>query len=178
MSRSMFAVVVFALMLVTGPLPGQDAPVPSAVKDLPDAALPPELDRVIRDYERAWRAGDAVALASLFAEDGFVLQSNRPTIRGRTAIQAAYDGQAGGPLRLRALAFASGDTIAYIIGGYGYGNKPGETGKFTLTLRRAPGEPWLIYSDMDNLNAAPHAPSSSRQADHLKSHEILRARKP
>lgn len=163
----MFAVVVFALMLVTGPLLGQNAPEPNTVKELPNVALPPELDRVIRDYERAWRAGDAVALASLFAEDGFVLQSNRPPIRGRAAIQAAYDGQGGGPLRLRAFAFAPGDTIAYIIGGYGYGNKPGDTGKFTLTLRRAPGEPWLIYSDMDNLNAAPqhrsapHTPSSS-----------------
>lgn len=93
MSRLMPAVVVFALMLVTGPLLGQNAPEPNAVKELPNVALPPELDRVIRDYERAWRAGDAVALASLFAEDGFVLQSNRSPIRGRAAIQAAYDGQ-------------------------------------------------------------------------------------
>jgi len=155
MSRLMFAVVVFALMLVTGPLLGQNALEPNTVKELPSVALPPELDRVIRDYERAWRAGDTAALASLFAEDGFVLQSNRPPIRGRAAIQAAYNGQGGGPLRLRAFAFAAEDTVAYIIGGYGYGNKPSDTGKFTLTLRRAPGEPWLIYSDMDNQNAAP-----------------------
>jgi ketosteroid isomerase-like protein len=94
-----------------------------------------------------------VALASLFAEDGFVLQSNRPPIRGRPAIQAAYEGGEGGELRLRALAFATTDTIGYIVGGYAYGNKPGDTGKFTLTLRRAPGGPWLIFSDMDNSNA-------------------------
>lgn len=167
MSRLMLAVVVFALMLATGPLLGQNTPEPDSVKELPDVVLPPELDRVMRDYERAWRVGDAAALASLFAEDGFVLQSNRPPIRGRPAIQAAYDGQGGGPLRLRAFAFVAEDTIAYIIGGYGYGSNPGDTGKFTLTLRRAPGGPWLIYSDMDNLSAAPthrsepHPPSSS-----------------
>ena len=155
MNRLMIVIVVFVLALVTGPLRAQNAPEPGSVKELPSVALPPDLDRVIRDYERAWRAGDAAALASLFAEDGFVLQSNRPPIRGRAAIQAAYDGQGGGSLRLRVFAFAFADTIAYIIGGYGYGNKPGDTGKFTLTLRRAAGEPWLIYSDMDNLAAAP-----------------------
>ncbi len=46
-------------------------------------------------------------------------------------------------------------TVGYIIGAYGYGNTPGDTGKFTLTLRRSPGGPWQIFSDMDNLNAPP-----------------------
>lgn len=162
MGRLILAAVVFALMLATGPVLGQNAPEPSTLKELPSVALPPELDRVLRDYERAWRAGDAAALAALFAEDGFVLQSSRPPTRGRAAIQAAYAGQGSGPLRLRAFAFASGDTIAYIVGGYGYGDKPGDTGKFTLTLRRAPGEPWLIYSDMDNQNAAPRRPGAAQ----------------
>ncbi|MEO7469713.1 MAG: nuclear transport factor 2 family protein [Pseudomonadota bacterium] len=146
---------------------GQHIEEPDASTKLSDVALPPELDRVLRDYERAWRAGDAAALASLFAEDGFVLQSNRPPARGRLAIRAAYEGQGGSPLRLRALAFAAGDTSGYIIGVYDYGKKSGDTGKFILTLRRTPGKPWLIFSDMDNLNAmpqhrsAPGTPSSA-----------------
>jgi ketosteroid isomerase-like protein len=156
MRHSILAFVAAGLMLVAGPLAAQDASKPAAGPELPDVALPPQLDRVLRDYERAWRAGDAVALASLFAEDGFVLQGNRPPVRGRPAIQAAYEGQGeGGPLRLRALAFSTTDTVGYIIGAYGYGSTPGDTGKFTLTLRRAAGEPWLIFSDMDNLNASP-----------------------
>ncbi len=159
-SHSILAIVVLGLMLVTGSLSAQDASKPAVVTELPGVALPPDLDRVLRDYERAWRAGDAAALASLFAEDGFVLQSDRPPIRGRPAIQAAYEGQGeGGLLRLRALAFTTADTIGLIIGAYSYGNKPGDTGKFTLTLRRAPGEPWLIFSDMDNLNAKPRQPN-------------------
>lgn len=163
MSRSILAFVVLGLILATGPLLGQNAPEPAKSTELSSVALPPELDRVLRDYERAWRAGDAVALASLFAEDGFVLQSNRPAIRGRPAIQAAYEGQAGGSLRLRSLGFSAGDTIGYIIGAYGYGDAPGDTGKFTLTLHRAPGEPWLIFSDMDNLNTSP---KSQRVSEH------------
>ena len=166
-TSSMHAVVLLASILGGGPSHAQDAAAPVGANALPSVALPPDLERVLRDYERAWRAEDVEALAALFAEDGFVLQSERPPARGRASIRAAYEGQAGGPLRLRALAFAAGDTTACIIGGYAYGTRPGDIGKFTLTLRRAPGGPWLIYSDMDNLNAAPKrragpgAPASS-----------------
>ncbi len=163
MSRTIPAFFVLGLMLVSGPLLGQNVSEPSKPTELSNVLLPPEVDRVLRDYERAWRAGDAVAVASLFAEDGFVLQSNRPPIRGRLAIQAAYEGQGGGSLRLRSLAFATGDTIGYIIGAYGYGDASGDTGKFTLTLHRTPGEPWLIFSDMDNQNAPP---KSQRLSEH------------
>src|SRR3546814_3168046 len=45
--------------------------------------------------------------------------------------------------------------MGYIIGAYSYDNNPNATGKWTLTLRRSTGEPWLIFSDMDNLNARP-----------------------
>ncbi|MCC4618512.1 nuclear transport factor 2 family protein [Xanthomonas campestris pv. asclepiadis] len=116
--------------------------------------LPQEFDRVLRDYESAWRKGDANALAALFAEDGFLLQSDHPPIRGRTAIQAAYEGSSGGPLRLRSLGFSAEGNVAYIIGAYGYGDAPGDIGKFTLTLHRDSGKRWLIFSDMDNLNAS------------------------
>lgn len=160
MSRSILAFVVLGFMLVTEPVLGQDIPEPVKPTELSSVALPPELNRVLRDYERAWRAGDAEAIASLFAKDGILLQSSRAPIRGRAAIQANYAGQKGSPLRLRTFAFTSGDKIAYILGGYTYGDKQSDIGKFTLTLRRAPGEPWLIYSDMDNLNAEPRRRST------------------
>jgi len=134
---------------------------------LPSVALPPELARVLRDYERAWRARDARAIAALFSPDGFALPSGQPPRRGREAIEAAYTGH-GGPLVLRAFAFALGDSLAYIVGAYGY-ETPGTTadasvartvpdlGKFTLVLRRerGGGERWLIASDMDNMSRRP-----------------------
>lgn len=122
----------------------------AASDTLPSVALPPALDRVLRDYERAWRARDVPALMALFTEDGFVLQPGRAPVRGRAALARAYEGQGGGALRLRALAFAQADTVGYVIGAYGYGNAPGDEGKFTLTLRRARDGRWLIASDMDN----------------------------
>jgi ketosteroid isomerase-like protein len=129
-----------------------------ATSELPSVALAPELDRVLRDYEAAWRKGDATALAALFAEDGFVLQGGRPPVRGRVAIQERYTGQGGGPLRLRALAASVSYTVGYIIGAYGYGDTPGDQGKFTLTLKRQRGGRWLIFSDMDNGSVPPRRP--------------------
>jgi len=120
--------------------------------------LPPDLDRVLRDYESAWQRRDAAALANLFVEDGFVLAQGRSPVRGRAAIQAAY-AQAGGPLSLRALAYATEGALGHILGTYSL--KPGEPeiGKFTLTLRRGADGRWLIFSDMDNPSQSPRRPA-------------------
>ena len=126
---------------------------PEPAPALPSVALPPELDRVLRDYERAWQARDAAGLAALFAEDGFVLASGRPPVRGREAIQKAYAG-AGGPLALRALAYSTEGNVGYVIGAFA--REPGgdDVGKFVLALRRARGR-WRIAADMDNSNRRP-----------------------
>lgn len=115
--------------------------------------LPPELARVLRDYESAWQKSDAKALAVLFTEDGFVLTGGQPPVRGRDAIKAAYAGK-GGPLSLRALHFATAGDVGFIIGGYAMKAGEPDMGKFTLTLRKVDGR-WLIVSDMDNANSRP-----------------------
>jgi ketosteroid isomerase-like protein len=118
----------------------------------PSVTLPAPLARVLTDYEVAWRGKDAAALAAMFAEDGFVLPGGAPPVRGRTQIQKHYAGQ-GGPLALRAFAFAEEGSVGYIIGGFaGQVGRPDE-GKFTLTLRKATDGRWLIMSDMDNGNS-------------------------
>jgi ketosteroid isomerase-like protein len=120
------------------------APVP-----LPSVTLPPELDRVLRDYEKHWKANDGTALSELFTEDGFINRNG--WIRGRDAIRQAY-ARSGGDLRLRAVGYAAGDTVGYIIGGYRYGEATTDGGKFILTLRRAPRGDWKIAADLDAAN--------------------------
>ena len=127
----------------------------TAPAQLTSIELSPELDRVLRDYEAAWSRGDAAGLATLFAVDGFILQTGRAPVSGRAAIREAYSGQGGAALRLRALAAATADTVGYIIGAYGYGDTPGDMGKFTLTLKRDASGKWLIFSDMDNTSRPP-----------------------
>lgn len=149
--RLAFVVASLVIVAFAKPLAAQE----TSAREMPSVSLSPEFDRVLREYESAWRRGDAAALAALFVEDGFVLQGERAPVRGSAAIRAAYAGQGGGPLKLRALAAASADSVGYIIGAYGYGDEPGDHGKFTLTLRRGRAGRWLIFSDMDNSSRPP-----------------------
>jgi len=116
----------------------------------PSVALPADLGRVLRDYEKAWRSRDARALAELFTEDGFVLSPGSPAVRGRAAIERHY-AAAGGSLFLRAFAFGVDGRIAYVLGGFAHAEDAPDDGKFTLTLARDGGR-WRIVSDMDNGN--------------------------
>lgn len=137
------------LLAAALPAPGQQ-PTPAAAP-IPLVSLPPELDRVLRDYERAWRAKDAAGLADLFAGDGFVLSNGSPPVRGRAAIREKYT-DAGGPLFLRAFAYAVDGKVGYIIGGFGHAAGEPDSGKYVLTLRNENGR-WTITADMDNGNA-------------------------
>jgi ketosteroid isomerase-like protein len=123
----------------------------------PSVDLPPELARVLRDYEAAWGARDAAALARLFTEDGYVMANGGVPVKGRAAIEKHYTG-AGSPLFLRAFAYAAEGSLGYILGGFTGQQGAPDAGKFTLTLRRGSDNRWLIVSDMDSPNRRPQKP--------------------
>jgi ketosteroid isomerase-like protein len=116
---------------------------------LPSVTLSPSVERVLRDYERAWQARDATALADLFAYDGFVLSNGAPPVRGRDAIRAEY-AKAGGPLALRALEYRIDESTGYVIGAFGRSPGGEDVGKFVLALVKGQGGRWLIAADIDN----------------------------
>ena len=126
-------------------LPASPAPEPPP----PAATLPPALDRVLRDYEAAWRDGDGARLAALFTDDGFAVQSGSPLARGRTAIAGNIKGP-GGALQLTAYAYATDGGVGYIVGSYRYPQSTGAGGRFVLALRLGPDGRWLIAADLDN----------------------------
>jgi ketosteroid isomerase-like protein len=138
-------------------------PTPTPGPPPPSVDLPPELDRVLRDYERAWHAKNAEALSRLFTEDGFVMGNGAPPARGREAIRRAY-ARSGGPLVLRALAFETEKSVGYIVGAFGRSAETGDTGKFVLVLRRENGGRWMIAADIDNSNSRPMPPSPTPTA--------------
>ena len=143
-------VVLFALMPGAPPPAQAQAPSPSAAETPPHSvSLPPALDRVLRDYEAAWRDGDGARLASLFTDDGFAVQSGSPLARGRTAIAGNIKGP-GGALQLTAYAYATDGGVGYIVGGYRYPESSGPGGRFVLALRLGPYGRWLIAADLDN----------------------------
>ncbi|MBK9062854.1 MAG: nuclear transport factor 2 family protein [Acidobacteria bacterium] len=150
----LIAAVALAARAPSQNLPSSSPSLSPSPTPIPSVPLPAELDRVLRDYEKAWSARDAAGLAALFAEDGFVLQGGKPPVRGRGAIQAAYEGHEG-PLALRAFAFGVEGATGWILGGYARKAGDPDDGKFTLTLRKERDGRWMIVSDMDNGNRPP-----------------------
>jgi ketosteroid isomerase-like protein len=117
-------------------------------------SLPPAFDRVLRDYEAAWRDGDGPQLAALFTEDGFAVQSGSPIKRGHAAIAGGLT-KPGGTLQLAAYAYSSSGNVGYIVGGYRYPTTVGTGGRFVLALRSDPDGRWLIAADLDNGGPPP-----------------------
>ncbi len=140
-----FSVLVLLTFSLSGSLGAQDGELGETI---PYITLPTELDRVLRDYEARWEAGDGDGLAELFMEDGFVLSNERRPARGRPAIRGRYDDPSG-DLVLKALAYGTGGGVGYIVGLYAYGEAP-DQGKFLLALRQDSSGRWLIAADMDN----------------------------
>ena len=147
------------LFLVVGTVAAQTPPStsPPLPPAQPSIELPAALDRVLRDYEKSWRAKDPSGLAALFAEDGFVLSSGGPAVRGRAAIREVY-AKGGGPLFLRPFAYSTGGSTGYIIGGFRSQESGPDGGKFVLALKKGSDGKWLIAADMDNSNQRPRSP--------------------
>src|SRR5262245_34771706 len=142
MKTAMWAVVA-ALTVVTGADAQTAAPEP-----LSSVTLPLSIARVLTDYETAWRARDAVALARLFADDRVVVPNACPPVRGRQRVQECYAGS-GGPLFLRAVAHGTDGALGYIIGAYRDEENGPDKGKFTLTIAMDADGRWSIVADMD-----------------------------
>ena len=123
---------------------------------LASITLPPELARVLTDYETQWRFGGD-SLVKLFTEDAVLTVGGKPPMRGRAALAAHYAGPKG-PLALRAIAYAAEGSVAWIVGGYTMQRGEPDIGKFILALRKGPNGRWLIFSDMDTGNAAMRRP--------------------
>ncbi|MEQ9310249.1 MAG: nuclear transport factor 2 family protein [Balneolaceae bacterium] len=142
MKRFQFWLSLILLLLTTEVVLAQQTP---------SVELPDELQQVLTNYETHWKDNDATALANLFTEDGFILRPRNTPTRGRLKIEEAYQ-SSGGDLRLSAYDFHIEGNLAFIIGGYTYGNRTEIAGKFTLVLKKV-NEKWLIHSDMDNGNS-------------------------
>lgn len=153
---SRLSVVVAALtVVIAGAQAG--AQVQPATPDMPippGIPLPPAFERVLRDYEAAWRDGDGRRLAALFTEDGFAVQSGSPIRRGRAAVAGGLT-KPGGTLQLTAYAYSSSGDVGYIVGGYRYPTTVGAGGRFVLALRSDADGRWLIAADLDNSGPPP-----------------------
>ncbi len=160
-SLKLFAVVLILAAGVQAQEPPEALQVPSAALPsvaLPTVTVPPELARVLRDYERAWMQQQPSALAALFTAQGMALHNGSPPARGAAQIAARYAEAAGSTLSLRPLAYSVAHDMAYIVGGFASAAGEPDSGKFVLVLRRGGDGDWKIAADIDNMNALPDVP--------------------
>jgi len=152
MNTALALVLVAGLSIAVTMADAGAAQVVQAADQPAPVTLPAPLDRVLRDYELAWREGDGPRLAALFTDEGFAMQSGSDTARGRDAIARRIT-RPGGALQLIAYAYATDGAVGYIVGGYRYPETRGPGGRFVLALRMGPDGRWLIAADLDNAPA-------------------------
>jgi uncharacterized protein (TIGR02246 family) len=109
-------------------------------------------------WQTAYNAGDAAALAALYAEDAKVMAPGNAAVSGRAAIQAMFaeDIKRGSKNALTQLeVFGSGDyTIE--VGGWvetGADGAHKDHGSFVTVYKKVGGE-WKIYRDTWNSSMA------------------------
>jgi uncharacterized protein (TIGR02246 family) len=145
----------------------------SAMGDRPapaSAGLSAEDEAAIRALDAQWgrasSAGDANALASLYASDATVLPPNEPMRQGEAAKKYWIDitNSFSGPTELTPTAVGGGGDLAYAVGTYratltprkaGAKPLPTEEGKYLEVLRKQADGSWKIIYDMWSPNAAP-----------------------
>jgi predicted TIM-barrel fold metal-dependent hydrolase len=151
------------------------------VPPLVEVTLAPEIDGVIREWERATKVADDSSLAALFTADGLLGQ---PTgwVRGRAAIRAAAGNQGPADLRVRAHAFSIADSVATVTGSLADQTSTAirDVAKVTFTLRRDRGGRWLVESFLRANRPTPTSTSgapytAAQLIEHLDSAGITRA---
>jgi uncharacterized protein (TIGR02246 family) len=147
-----------------------------------DKTVPPAADTAadksaIRAVEtasiKAYDAGDAAALAALYAEDAVLNAPGAPAARGRAAISEYYVKDAAafaaaglteaiGPM---SDVGVSGD-LAWQWGTYTITDKSDavvDAGKYLMVFQRKDGK-WMIIRDTWNSDAAPSEPAAAPSA--------------
>jgi predicted TIM-barrel fold metal-dependent hydrolase len=135
---------------------------------LPVVTPPADIDRVLHTFEQGWQAADnKVTLSELFTDDG-LMQWGDDWIRGRNAIRMMLLGKVGA-LRLRAQSFASGDSLAYVAGAYGFyrGSEWFDQGRYHFTLRRTNGALRIAIASMGNTTPSARPGSDPYGASHF-----------
>lgn len=122
----------------------------------PVAALGQDFESPSAAWEAAWNAGDAAAVAAVYAEDAVVLPPGSEPVEGRAAIQAfwqaAMDADPGVTTDIETVeADVMGDVAiergTYVDTGPDGGHR--DHGKFLAIWTRVDGE-WKILRDIFN----------------------------
>jgi uncharacterized protein (TIGR02246 family) len=129
-------------------------------------ADPAPINNVRAQFQTAFNAGDAAAIAALYTDDAISLPDHHAALEGKAAIQQYLQGMFA--QYTPNISITPGDTeitgdIAHEHGTYSLtmtpkagGNAMSENGKYLIVLKRQADGSWKVHHDMDNA-AAMHA---------------------
>jgi uncharacterized protein (TIGR02246 family) len=134
-------------------LAGCAAPPSAPVVDVEAARA--EIAAVNQQFQAAFAAGDAAALAALYTGDGQLLPPNGPAVKGTDAIRDFWQGALDAGIRAVILSTRELDVLgdtATELGGYTVGLEDGQTvdeGSYVVVWKRQ-GEAWRLHWDIWN----------------------------
>ena len=134
-----------------------------------DAASPDEaaIRTQTANWEKAYAAGDAKALAALYAEDAILFPPGVPPVNGRAAIQEFFTKDVAAAKGAGAVFALNPKTDVGVSGNMGWESGTYkvtvkgavvETGKFLAVSRKKDGK-WLYIRDTWNADASPASPA-------------------
>ena len=123
-----------------------------------------KVDENIGQFVEVFNAGDASALATLYAEDARLMPPGSPVVEGRAAIEEFWGGVFGigeVSLTLDTSEAHNNGTLGYSVGRYTFSIQPAEgepiadEGKYTIVWKRGPTGRWELAVDIWNTNLSP-----------------------
>ena len=163
MRRSLCATLILVcVLLATACSPV--GPTPEQVETKKTEAVT-ALNSLRNQFEVAYNANDASALAALYTEDAVLMPGNQPTASGRQAVEAWFQGtfdQFGPKLTISSEELQVAGDWAFDRGTYtvsltpkAEGDSMEENGRYVVILHRQPDGTWKVARDIDNSTIPP-----------------------
>ena len=131
----------------------------TASAQAPATDLRAQIEKLDKAWQTAYNAGDAAAVAALYADDAKVMAPGAAAASGRAAIQAAFaqDIARGSKNTLTTEEVFGGGDYAVAVGGWvetGADGSHKDHGTYVTVYRKVGGD-WKIYRDTWNSSMAP-----------------------
>ena len=113
---------------------------------------------VVARYESASNAGDAVALAALYADDALLLPPDGGIVSGHDAILAFWQDGIESGISFEVVESSVDAGNGYVVGRFlmeASASAPADSGKYILCLKRGRDGAWRVVADMWNATPSP-----------------------
>ena len=128
------------------------------------------------EWQAAMNAGDADAIAALYAEDARLLPPNDKAMTGRDAVKAMFGAMidSGASVELNPIEIESAGDVAYTVGTYvlSIAGEVADRGKYVEIWRRSADGTWLMSNDIWNSDMPAMGSGGGEKPHVMAFHEV------